>query len=175
MFQRGFYDKVTFVITCAQLPQLPYLCNLREDLSVNSLSLLNTMYMKLLRYISVILIITIAYSVDAQVTVVEDDQVSQMLRNYQSNERAESTIKGYRIQIITTPDRRKMESTRAKFTEMYPKIHMEWNHVSPYYQVSVGAYETKMDLMDFMIDIKRDFSNAIPVVSDIEKNELIAY
>ena len=33
----------------------------------------------------------------------------------------------------------------------------------------------KMDLMDFMIDIKKDFSNAIPVVSDIEKNGLIAH
>ena len=73
--------------------------------------------MKQLRYISAILLITVAFSMDAQVTVVEDDQVSQMLRNYQSNERAESTIKGYRIQIITTPDRRKMESTRAKFKD----------------------------------------------------------
>lgn len=133
------------------------------------------MHMKFLRYTTAILLIIISYSIDAQVTVVEDDQVSQMLRNYQSNERAESTIKGYRIQIITTPDRRKMENTRAKFTGMYPNIHMEWEHVSPYYQVRVGAYETKMDLMDFMIDIKRNFRGAIPVVSDIEKNELIAY
>ena len=131
--------------------------------------------MKILRYISVLILITITYSIDAQVTIVEDEQVSQMLRNYQSNERTESTIKGYRIQIITTPDRRKMESTRAKFKGMYPNVDMVWNHISPYYQVSVGAYETKMDLMDFMIDIKRDFRNAIPVVSDIEKNELIAY
>lgn len=133
------------------------------------------MYMKTLRYIIALIVITVAYNSDAQVNVVEDDQVSQMLRNYQSNERAESTIKGYRIQIITTPDRRKMESTKAKFRGMYPNVDLEWEHVSPYYQVRVGAYETKMDLMDFMIDIKKDFRDAIPVVSDIEKNELIAY
>lgn len=131
--------------------------------------------MKLIKYISALLLIAITYCADAQVTVVEDDQVSQMLRNYQSNERAETTIKGYRIQIITTPDRRKMEATRAKFTGMYPNVRMEWEHVSPYYQVRVGAYETKMDLMDFMIELKKDFRDAIPVVSDIEKNELVAY
>jgi len=131
--------------------------------------------MKLLIYISTILLLTLATSADAQVTVVEDDQVSQMLRNYQSNERAKSYISGYRIQIITTPDRRKMEAARAKFTTMYPDVRMEWEHVSPYYQVRVGAYETKMDLMDFMIDLKKDFRDAIPVVSDIEKNELVAY
>ena len=131
--------------------------------------------MKLLRYILALFLIAVAYNMDAQVTIVEDDQVSQMLRNYQSNERTESTIKGYRIQIITTPDRRKMENAKAKFKDMHLNVYMEWNHVSPYYQVSVGAYETKMDLMDFMIDIKKDFSNAIPVVSDIEKNGLIAH
>ena len=131
--------------------------------------------MKLLRYILALFLIAVAYSMDAQVAIVEDYQVSQMLRNYQSNERAESTIKGYRIQIITTPDRRKMESAKAKFKNMHPNVYMEWNHVSPYYQVIVGAYETKLDLMDFMIDIKKDFSNAIPVVSDIEKNGLIAH
>lgn len=131
--------------------------------------------MKLYKYITAILLFAISYSIDAQVNVVEDAQVSQMLRNYQSNERAETTIKGYRIQIITTPDRRKMESARAKFKSMYPNVRMEWNHISPYYQVSVGAYETKMDLMDFMIELKREFRNAIPVVSDLEKNELVVY
>jgi len=134
-----------------------------------------TSTMKLLKYITAIFFISISLSATAQVNVVEDEQVSQMLRNYQSNERAETTIKGYRIQIITTPDRRKMESTRAKFKSMYPNVRMEWEHVSPYYQVRVGAYETKMDLMDFMIDLKKDFRNAIPVVSDIEKMELVVY
>lgn len=131
--------------------------------------------MKLLKYMSTLLFMAISLSTNAQVIVVEDDQVSQMLRSYQSNERAETSIKGYRIQIITTPDRRKMESTRAKFKGMYPKVRMEWEHVSPYYQVRVGAYETKMDLMEFMLELKREFRDAIPVVSDIEKNELIAY
>lgn len=131
--------------------------------------------MKLFKYIIAALFLSLSINTEAQVNVVEDDQVSQMLRNYQSNERAETTIKGYRIQIITTPDRRKMESTRAKFTSMYPNVRMEWEHVSPYYQVRVGAYETKMDLMDFMIDLKKQFRDAIPVVSDIEKNELVVY
>ena len=131
--------------------------------------------MKLFTYITALLLVATSYSLNAQVDVVEDDQVSKMLRNYQSNERAETTIKGYRIQIITTPDRRKMESVRAKFTGMYPNVRMEWEHVSPYYQVRVGAYETKMDLMDFMIALKREFRDAIPVISDLEKNELVVY
>lgn len=110
----------------------------------------------------------------SQVSVMEDDQVSLMMKNFQSSEKSVSYVKGYRIQIITTPDRRKMESVRAKFTSQYPDVYMEWEHVSPYYQVRVGAYETKMDLMDFMLQLKQSFRDAIPVVSDVEKSELVA-
>lgn len=110
----------------------------------------------------------------AQVNVVEDKNIEQMLREYTSNQKAEPYVKGYRIQITTTPDRRKMESLRAKFTSTYPDVFMEWEHVSPYYQVRVGAYETKMDLMQFMIELKQSFRDAIPVVCDIQKSEIIA-
>ena len=127
------------------------------------------------KYITLVIFLMISMISFAQVDVIEDDQVKLMLTNYQSNERAESTIKGYRIQIITTPDRRKMESIRAKFTSMYPNVRMEWEHISPYYQVRVGAYQTKMELMDFMIQLKQDYKDAIPVVSYIEKVELISY
>lgn len=109
-----------------------------------------------------------------QVEVVEDAHVSRMMKEYIAQQKSTSYVEGYRIQIIATPDRRKMESTRAKFTSMYPDVYMEWEHVSPYYQVRVGAFETKMDLMAFMIDLKKSFRDAIPVVSDVEKSELIA-
>ena len=127
-----------------------------------------------MKNIFIAVLVLLGYFVKAQVIVDESDEIAQMIRNYQSNSRAESTIQGYRIQIITTPDRRKMESARAKFTSMYPNVRMEWEHVSPYYQVRVGAYESKMDLMGFMIKLKKHFRNAIPVVSNIEKNELVS-
>ncbi len=128
-----------------------------------------------MKYIIVLLFSLMASVIMAQVTIVEDAAVKQMIDNYKAKHRAETTMKGYKIQIITTPDRRKMEHNKAKFARLYPHIKMEWNHISPYYNVRVGAYQNKMDLMGFMIDLKRDFKDAIPVVSDIEKYELISY
>lgn len=126
-----------------------------------------------MKYIFAILALISLNVATAQVTVNESAEVANLMRNYQATERAEEYVEGYRIQIITTPDRRKMEAARAKFISMYPDVYNEWEHVSPYYQVRVGAFETKMDLMPFMIDLKPDFRDAIPVVSDIKKIEML--
>lgn len=120
-----------------------------------------------------LLILCTATLANAQVTVQESPEVASLMQKYQANERSQEYVEGYRIQIITTPDRRKMETVKAKFTNLYPDVYLEWEHVSPYYQVRVGAFENKMQLMPFMIELKSEFAGAIPVVSDIKKVELI--
>ena len=67
-----------------------------------------------------------------------------------------------------------METAVSKFKSMYPNVPLEWNHMPPYYRVKVGAYENKMQLMGFLLDLKKDFRGVIPVVEDINKSELIA-
>jgi len=101
--------------------------------------------------------------------------ITQMMDQFTSTNKAENTIKGWRIQIITTNDRRKMESARSKFSSMYPDIDVKWNHVAPYYRVKVGAYENKMQLMGFLLELKNDFRGVIPVMDNINKSELIGY
>ena len=99
--------------------------------------------------------------------------VDKMMDQFTTANKAENTIKGWRIQIITTNDRRKMESARSKFSSLYPDIEVKWNHVAPYYRVKVGAYETKMQLMGFLLELKEEFPGVIPVMDDIKKSELI--
>lgn len=108
------------------------------------------------------------------VTVSTSPKVNQMMDQFTTTNKSESTIKGWRIQIITTNNRRKMESARSKFSSMYPDIDVKWNHVAPYYRVKVGAYETKMQLMGFLLELKEEFPGVIPVMDDIKKSELIA-
>ncbi len=101
--------------------------------------------------------------------------ITQMMDQFTSTNKAENTIKGWRIQIITTNDRRKMEAARSKFSSMYPDIDVKWNHVAPYYRVKVGAYENKMQLMGFLLELKNDFRGVIPVMDNIKKSELVGY
>ena len=96
-----------------------------------------------------------------------------MMDQFTSSNKSQNTIKGWRIQIITTNDRRKMETARSKFLSMYPDVELKWNHVAPYYRVKVGAYENKMQLMGFLLELKNEFPGVIPVMDDIDKSELV--
>lgn len=101
--------------------------------------------------------------------------IERMMDKFISENKSAESIKGWRIQIITTDDRRKMEAAISKFSSLYTDMEVKWNHVPPYYRVRVGAYENKMQLMAFLLDLKRDFPAVIPVVDDIKKTELVGY
>ncbi|MEE9439243.1 MAG: hypothetical protein V3V14_09610 [Saprospiraceae bacterium] len=109
------------------------------------------------------------------VSITNSSNIDQMLSKFISKHKANETIKAWRIQIITTDDRRKMEHAKSKFANLYPGIDIKWNHVAPYYRVRVGAYENKMQLMGFLIELKNEFRGVIPVMDNINKSELVGY
>ena len=125
------------------------------------------------------LFISIIFSLSAfgqgQVNITYSSNIDRMKEKFISDNKSSDVIKGWRIQIITTDDRRKMESAISKFSGLYPSAEVKWNHVPPYYRVKVGAYENKMQLMAFLLDLKRDFPGVIPVVDDVQKSELVGY
>ncbi len=103
----------------------------------------------------------------------EPTGVSQLMDRYIKRNKNNTTIRGWRIQIISTSDRREMEKAKSKFDQLYPEIESNWSHVIPYYQVRIGAYEDKTTLMAFMMEIKEEFPTATPVVDNIEKTEFL--
>ena len=110
---------------------------------------------------------------NGQSVVNEEPAVTAMMNNFISKHKTNDSIRGWRIQIITTDNRRKMEAARGKFSVMYPDISIKWQHESPYYKVQIGAYEKKMDLQGFLLELKEDFPTAIPVLDNVYKSELV--
>lgn len=99
--------------------------------------------------------------------------VDQMMQDFVLHGKTNETIKAWRIQIITTDDRREMESVRAQFITLYPDIPVEWKHVVPYYQVRVGAFENKNKMMPFLLELKKIFPASTPVYDQIQKRSLV--
>ncbi len=129
-----------------------------------------------MKYILACFITFLGFTIDIEAQSVsfnESYEVSQLMSKYVNNNNSTTTIKGWRIQIISTNDRRAMESARGKFRSLYPGMETSWSHMAPYYQVRVGAYENKTKLMAFLTQIKRDFPLATPVVDEIEKTEFV--
>lgn len=109
----------------------------------------------------------------AQISINEEESITRMMQDYKRINNQKPIVKAWRIQIITTDDRREMESARSKFARLYPHIDYSWEHVAPYYKVKIGAYEKKDELEGFLLQLKKEFPFALPVQDDIEKSELI--
>ncbi len=126
---------------------------------------------------SLIFICLLSCSANAQGKVVfnEIGDVSSLFNQYIEKQKSITTIRGWRIQILSTDDRKVMEATRSKFSQEYPSIPINWKHISPYYQVRVGAYKTKMELMNHIHEYKKSFPAAIAVQDDIKKIDFISY
>ena len=112
-------------------------------------------------------------SLSAQLTINEEEDVKELMDRYRSINQQKPIIKAWRIQIITTDDRREMETAKRKFERLYPHIDYSWEHNAPYYKVKIGAYEKKEDLEGFLLQLKKEFPFSLPVQDDIEKSELI--
>ena len=108
------------------------------------------------------------------VTITEHGRVGEMMSIYTNNNKQESHIQAWRIQIITTDDRRRMETARAKFAQLYPEIQTSWKHVSPWYHLKAGAYKTKLELQGFLLQVKENFPGAIPILDRVKKEELLS-
>lgn len=115
------------------------------------------------------------YSFGQSVKLDETSAISRLMQNYQTQSEAETEIKGYRIQIITTGDRRKSEQARDKFQMMYPHLAVDWRHESPYYRVKAGGWARKIDMQIFLQEIKADFPLAIPVVEKLKEATLLNF
>jgi hypothetical protein len=127
-----------------------------------------------MRLLLILLLSGIALAASSQhVTVSEDAAVQQLMEQYVEQSKAVETMRGWRIQIITTDDRRKMEAARSKFVAMHPGMYMEWDHIVPYYKVKVGAYREKLDLQSFLVELRSDFPSALPIQDEVRKTELV--
>lgn len=116
---------------------------------------------------------SIVFGIKAQVQIQEEESIKRFMQDYQRVNDENPKQKAWKIQIIATNDRRKMEAAISKFERNFPDHDTNWSHENPYYKVKVGAFETKEDLYSFLLTVKQHFSGAIPVVDDIEKSELV--
>ncbi len=111
----------------------------------------------------------------SNVRVETSASVDRLMDRFVANGKANETIKAWRIQIITTDDRREMETAKTLFSNMHPDMNIDWKHVAPYYQVRVGYFENKNKLMPFLLELKKTFPSATPVYDNVSKLALVCY
>lgn len=131
----------------------------------------------LLALVVAVLVLAKAETTTAQVQVIEQGPFQEMLDAYARINRDDSRrLSGYRVQLISTTDRLRLEETKAKFDQQYPQYPSKWKHEPPYYKLRTGAFTDRARATTFLYRLKRHFPSAYPaVVRDIRPSELLLY
>lgn len=104
----------------------------------------------------------------------EEPSITSLMNKYIEWNAEKDYIDGWRIQIINTDDRRKMERAMSKFRGKFPHIqNVSWEQVSPYYRVKVSGFSSKLKAQAFLDEVKNYFPSAITVWEKIKESEFI--
>jgi SPOR domain len=108
------------------------------------------------------------------IKVEEEYNIARMMSRFAEINKTQTTTSGWRIQLVATTDRRKMEETRESFLRNYPGISIDWEHAKPYYRLRAGAFKTKLEAIRVLEQLKKDYPSAFPAqVDNIEVQDLI--
>jgi len=104
----------------------------------------------------------------------EEPAVTDLVKKFINWNNENNYVNGWRIQIINTDDRRKMERAMSKFKSKFPYINnIAWEQVSPYYRVKVGGFNSKLKAQAFLAEVKEYFPSAITVWEKIRESEFL--
>ncbi len=100
--------------------------------------------------------------------------VTVLLENFIESNKSVTAVRGWRVQIMATTDRQRIDEVVGQFTALYPDIPIDWIHTKPYYKVRVGAYQTKREALRMLYLLKSNYPGAYPVQDDhIKPEELL--
>lgn len=129
------------------------------------------------KYILPFVLLAICYTTSlAQGNVTEkvEPSVASLMKRYVDINKSTKTISGWRIQILATTDRQRIEEALNKFSSLYPNIPADWVQSKPYFKLRAGAYTSKQDAIAAQYLLRNDYPTAYPVQdNEIKPEELI--
>jgi hypothetical protein len=123
-----------------------------------------------------LLAIFIISAVNAQkVQINEDPAITEMMSVWTQSNTERPKIAGWRIQILSSTDRKQVEDGKGKFKSLYPNMQADWVQEKPYYKLRIGAFTSKLEALAMMLEIKDNYPGAYAVQDpNIQPRELLA-
>jgi len=114
--------------------------------------------------------------VQAQVSVDAPPEVTQMMERFIEINKQNNQVFGWRIQLLATTDRNRLDSSVRTFQYRYPNIPVDWVHEPPYFKLRAGAYPNKLEAMRMREILKNDYPSAYVAPDDaIRPEELVGF
>ncbi len=107
--------------------------------------------------------------------IVEESQITALMDRWTNYNATHQELRGYRIQILASTDRRQAETMKRKFELQYRDLPIEFVHNYPYYHLKVGAFMTMQSARPFLYTLQQDFPQAIVVTDNVMMEELLQF
>lgn len=130
----------------------------------------------MLRFLSTtVFLIAFGTSMAAQtsVSIKTEPGVEALLELFQTVNENETEVEGWRVQILATTDRRRLETVENQFKVNYPSVPVDWVHTKPYYKLRAGAFKTKQEAERLKYTLGQQFEGVYLVKDDVRESELI--
>ncbi len=123
----------------------------------------------------IVFLAAFAFSGQGQNIIIHEETiVAQMMDKYEEINTEKTFVDGWRIQLLATTDRQRMESEKRNLQYRYPSVTVNWVHSSPYYKLRAGAFISKLEALRLKYILSQDYSGIYLVKDDkIKKEELL--
>jgi SPOR domain len=115
------------------------------------------------------------------VTINEEPLITRMMETYVTGGKSSTApstnntvqiIDGFRIQLMATTDRLKVDEAQSLFTTRYPGVYTGWSQAKPYYRVRVGGFSSRTEASSFLQKMKKDYPDAYIVPDKVKTSEI---
>ena len=96
------------------------------------------------------------------IQVNEDFEVQQLMEKFVTINTSKSYVEGWRVQVVSTTDRQRLESVRQALKIRYPYLSTSWVHNRPYYRLRAGAFATKLEALQLQHLLREYYPGSIP-------------
>jgi SPOR domain len=136
-------------------------------------------------FIAVIIVLFLGLEqIKAQNVVINEEPIiSRMMETYVTGGKSTTSpttnntvqvIDGFRIQLMATTDRLKVDEAQSTFNSRYPGVYTGWSQAKPYYRVRIGGFSSRTEASNFLQKIKKDYPDAYIVPDRVKTSEISA-
>ena len=113
------------------------------------------------------------FSGDCQ--IIEQTRITDLMERWRMHNMENKEVRGFRVQILATTDRRHMEAVQRAFERKYPDYPIHMNNNEPYWYLKTGAFLTQQKAQAFMKQMSKEYPASLIVTDMIKGEELLLY
>lgn len=120
-------------------------------------------------------IIFLMFSTQGQSQIIEETRVTDLMERWKVYNMGNKEVRGFRVQILATIDRRQMETVQREFERKYPDYPVHFAHNEPYWYLKTGAFLTNQKAQAFMKKMAKEYPASLIVTDMIKGEEFLLY